>query len=98
MAVMTFAPQLVQFHTRVETASGTLYQFVRNEYADGTTRTMMVRLAGRGEQLVHIDDMVRVLEDASPTIGKSMHVRYMDPWENEPRSIITTPVVRVESW
>lgn len=88
----------LQHFTRVETASGSIYQLCTNVYADGTVRTNMQRIPGEGPQSVRLDEMVRVLKPASPRIGDPMVITYEDPWEDVPRRITTTPVKDIRTW
>lgn len=85
--------------TRVETVSGAIYQFSRSRFADGTERTLLLRLPGRDGNSLRMHDQVLVERHSEPKIGQRMDVSFVDDWDRDTiRTITTSDVVRVDTW
>lgn len=99
-----FTPTFSSITKRVETVSGALYQFTKRTYADGSERTLMVRLPGfDGNVFGSLNEPVDVKRMTSeraddPCIGERMVIEYIDSWDGEVRTITSSPVARIHEW
>lgn len=82
---------------RVETASGSIYQFRDFVPADGSEHVCHVqRLPGRGAASF-FEEAAKVVRYTQPRLGERMSVAWID-WDGETRCAVSTEVVSIQSW